>query len=168
MINNLIPNATAVVQLDLKLLTLGDLGRSHDTFTDVTKFVEECGLVDSTLWCHKYFLCHMTCPNQLELGERKKSQKKLTDESTKEGPHSVGVWTLKMFLKVCSRLEFALFCSRNVFIFRSFLLEKKLELNQDLLFLSYFVSFYFCSLPFCVHLNLLFIWSLNSLASLVW
>ena len=33
----------------------------------------------------------MTCPNQLELGE-----KKLTDESTKEGPHSVVVWTLKM------------------------------------------------------------------------
>ena len=38
----------------------------------------------------------MTCPNQLELGEKtEKAQKKLTDESTKEGPHSVGVWTLK-------------------------------------------------------------------------
>ena len=37
----------------------------------------------------------MTCPNQLELGERKKEISE-TDESTKEGPHSVGVWTLKI------------------------------------------------------------------------
>ena len=37
----------------------------------------------------------MTCPNQLELGEKIR-EKKLTDESTKEGPHSVGVWTLKI------------------------------------------------------------------------
>ena len=40
----------------------------------------------------------MTCPNQLELGERKKAQKKLTDEPAKEGPHSVGVWTLKKYI----------------------------------------------------------------------
>ena len=31
----------------------------------------------------------MTCPNQLELGEGK------TDGTATEGPHSVGVWTLK-------------------------------------------------------------------------
>ena len=37
----------------------------------------------------------MTCPNQLEPGERKKEISEKTDESTKEGPHSVGVWTLK-------------------------------------------------------------------------
>ena len=46
-------------------------GRSRSTkwCTDVTKLVEECGLVDSALWCNQYFLCHMTCPNQLELGQ---------------------------------------------------------------------------------------------------
>ena len=38
----------------------------------------------------------MTCPNQLELGEKKLREKKLTDESTKVGPPSVGVWTLKI------------------------------------------------------------------------
>ena len=30
-----------------------------------------------------------------------KAQKKDTDESTKEGPHSVGVWTLKIIIR-CS------------------------------------------------------------------
>ena len=29
------------------------LVQSHDSFTDVTKLVEECGLVDSVLWCHQ-------------------------------------------------------------------------------------------------------------------
>ena len=29
------------------------LGRSHDTYTYVTKLVESLGLVDSILWCHQ-------------------------------------------------------------------------------------------------------------------
>ena len=51
----------------------------------------------------------MTCPNQLELGERKKEISEKTDESTKEGPHFVGVWTLKRIF-VCDRL-----CEDNSF-----------------------------------------------------
>ena len=37
----------------------------------------------------------MTCPNQLELGEKKLRESSEADAPAKEGPHSVGVWTLK-------------------------------------------------------------------------
>ena len=36
----------------------------------------------------------MTCPNQLELGQKLRKSSE-ADAPAKEGPHSVGVWTLK-------------------------------------------------------------------------
>ena len=40
----------------------------------------------------------MTCPNQSELGEKKLRKSSDTDDTAKEGPHSVGVWTLKIMI----------------------------------------------------------------------
>ena len=73
----------------------------------MTKLVEECGLVDSKIWCHQYFLCHNDLSRPIRTGWEK-AQKKDTDESTKEGPHSVGVWTVKIgiILSSSSKSEF--------------------------------------------------------------
>ena len=40
----------------------------------------------------------MTCPNQLELGEKKLRESSEADAAAKEVPHAVGVWTLNTFL----------------------------------------------------------------------
>ena len=43
----------------------------------------------------------MTCPNQLELGGKKLREISEADAPVREGPNSVGVWTLKTsFAKV--------------------------------------------------------------------
>ena len=42
----------------------------------------------------------MTCPNPLELGQKKLIKSSEADASAKEGPHSVRVWTLKNIFEI--------------------------------------------------------------------
>ena len=56
----------------------------------------------------------MTCPNQFKLGQRLRKSS-IADAPAKEGPHSVGVWTLKIKLVWNLEVYFARITSTCVY-----------------------------------------------------
>ena len=59
----------------------------------MTKLVESLGLVDSILWCHQFFLCHMTCHSQLELLLWMRNPQ--TGRERDDAPYTEGPWKLQ-------------------------------------------------------------------------